>query len=226
MLLAVEVTMVLILALACSGGGSTESADFLEETVAMDGGELARVAGDAAASGAQVPDEDTASTLQQCFDTWGGCSLCYDLTGGPLGGTYVGALDGAPCSAERTGRIGTQTYTVNSFDLAGTWDGSIAGDYTITATGQREAELLREGQREGRGLDSTFTIDALEATTTSFELATIAVDVTYTGFAGHTWVVHFDGTADDVSGSVTGDNGRTCTILGPVDDLAVICLSR
>lgn len=216
--------MVWFMALACSGGGSSTSGDTLEETVATDGGELARLAGDAAAAGAQVPNEETDATSHQCFETWGGCSLCYDLTGGPLGGSYIGALDGAPCSAERIGRAGTQTYNVNAFDLAGTWDGTLAGDYTVSATGQRDAELLLEHQREGHGLDATLTIDALEATTSSFELVTIAADATYTGFAGHSWVVHFDGTADDVSGSVTGDNGKTCTILGPVDDLAVICL--
>ena len=184
---------------------------------------MARLIADVSAAGAQVPDEAADATLQQCFDTWDGCSLCYDLTGGPLGGTYVAALDGAPCSAERVGRVGTQTYTVASFDLDGTWDGTAAGDYTITATGQREAELLLERQREGRGLDATLSIDALEATTTAFELTTIAADLTYAGFAGNTWTVHFDGTAGSVSGTATGDNGRTCTIVGPVADLAVIC---
>ena len=114
--------MVWLVALACTG--ASESSDSLEETVAADGSEMARLIGDVSAAGAQVPDEAADATLQQCFDTWDGCSLCYDLTGGPLGGTYVAALDGAPCSAERVGRVGTQTYTVASFDLDGTWDGT------------------------------------------------------------------------------------------------------
>ena len=214
-----------LIALACNGSsGASESGNLLEETVVADSSELARVVGDVSAGGAQVPDEATDMTLHQCFDTWGGCSLCYDLTGGPRSGTYIGLLDGAPCSAERTGRVGTQTYTVSAFDLTGGWDGTVAGDYTITATGQRDAELLLERQREGHGLDATLSIDALQATTVAFELTSIAADMTYTGFAGHTWDVHFEGTPDEVSGSATGDNGKTCTILGPVDDLAVVCL--
>lgn len=202
---------------ACGGGGD----DAVSTVLAGDVSELARVATETSDGAAAMPGD--ATTSDACYATWGSCQLCYALDGGPLHGSYTAGIDAPPCSADRTGRFGTGTYTVSSFDLAGDWDGTLAGSYTITASGTRNAELLLEGQRAEHGLDSSFSLDSLNATTADYVLDTFSAEMTYSSFARHVWTVSVDGTAATIAGTATRDDGASCSIDGGADAPIVIC---
>lgn len=215
--------MIAAILFACSGGGDDAGNDGLEGTVSADVAELAKVVVDLSAGAAQMPAGGDPTTSEACYATWGECSFCYELDGGPLTGTYTAGLDAPPCVADRSGRFGTATYTVASFDLAGDWAGSAGGSYAITASGARSADLLVEGQREGRGFDATFTLDSLDATTVDFVLDAFAAQLTYAAFGNRVWIVEMAGTSDTISGTITGDDGTTCSIDGEASDPIVVC---
>lgn len=207
-----------------SGGESATDGDGLEATVASDIAELGVNVGDIAAGGAALPDDANArATTQQCYATWGGCQLCFDLEGGPLSGVFAAGLDQATCTASRTGRVGELTYTVTEALIEGDFAGNLVGDYAVSATGSRAAELTYEGRRADRSWDSSFTLNRLDATTTQYAVATLEVDLTYTGFGGHVWEVEVAGVPGDMTGTVTADNGDSCAVAGSLDDLAVSC---
>ena len=114
----------------------------------------------------------------------------------------------------KVGFAATATYTVIESALDGTWSSTnLAGDYAIAITGTRSAELTTTTTRGGTVTnDSSWDLTGLSATTVDFELDTWAVDVTYTGFAGHVWEL-----------SAAGDRTTGLTGTATVDDESVTC---
>lgn len=212
---------VLVGLVACGGGGADN--DTVATVFGADVSEVARIATETSNGAAAIPSD--ATTSDACYATWGSCQVCYALSGGPLHGTYTAGIDAPPCSAERTGRGGTATYNVSNLELAGAWDGTLAGSYTITATGTRDAELLLEGQKVDHGFDASFSLDSMTATTADYVLDTFAADMTYASFAQHVWTISVSGTAATISGTATRDDGAGCTIDGGADAPIVVCTS-
>jgi hypothetical protein len=169
------------------------------------------------AQGAEdVPDDSRRATNEACYDTYGDCDFCYNLTGGPLTGTFLAGPSDTPCGWS-SGLVALD-YTVDDSVLQGSYGGSIAGDYNISATGSRTA-TVSAGEQD---FDASFTLDSLQVSTTLTELDSFDADLTYDGFGDITWVVHVEGTADSVVGSATGgDYG--CTIAASLGDAAVSC---
>lgn len=189
-------------------------------------GVLAADVADLAAAVEQVAEpagtlvEGARASEQACYDAVGECQLCYQLDGFALAGTFDAGLDAAPCSEPL---LRDSTYTVDAFDLSGDWSGTLAGDYTIAFTGGRAATLSLEGPRGSGTYAASFDDVDATATTVAYGLDAFDASFTYASFADHAWDVAVSGTATSLTGTVTRDDGITCTLSGAVDDVSVAC---
>jgi hypothetical protein len=116
------------------------------------------------------------------------------------------------------------TYTVAESALEGTYEGTLAGDYSIVASGTRSAALSVETTRSGTlEYDATYEVTELTATTEDSTLATYSIEMTYTAFDDRVWIVNVDGTATGVLGTVASPGGVACSVDGSFDDIDVTC---
>lgn len=154
----------------------------------------------------------------------GTCAYCVEVDGGPLAGTFVLGLESAPCGASYDDGERSATYSVEASTLDGTYDGTLAGDYAFSATGERQA-TLEVGPARGDAVtgDASFTIDELTATTVGTEVQSASLALTYVGYGGHTWALEAEGDRESVSGTLTADNGSSCTIAGAWDAPELSC---
>lgn len=214
-------TLIPVLALTgCRGAGGDLDADAQEDFAATfedDIEDLATSVEDLATSAGALTEEGARETAEDCYATFGDCSVCYSIDGGYLTGLFSAVTTPTPCGATLTVRSASATYTVLESALDGTWAAtSLAGDYAIAMTGTRSAELTTSTTRRGTStIDSSWTLDAMSATTVDFLLDNWAVDVTYTGFAGHVWEADVAGDTTGLTGTATVDDGSvTCTVGG------------
>ena len=225
----VILSLVSVLALlGCRRAGGDLDADAQEDfetTVEDDLEDLASGVIDLATSAGDLTDETARETTEDCYATFGDCEVCYSIDGGYLAGTFNAATTPAPCSATLTIRNASATYTVLESSLDGSWAAtSLAGDYSVAMTGSRSAELVTTTTRGSTTSDSSWTLGGLAATTVDFELETWSVDVTYTGFAGHEWVVDVAGTSAGLTGTASvDDESVSCTVGGTWEAPTVSC---
>jgi hypothetical protein len=225
-------SLAVVAALAASAGcqrAERVDNEAIEDLARAAGEDLARLgfAVEEVAEPAGALSADAArDTAEECYSSVGDCQLCYSLDGGPLLGAFEAGTSPAACGADWTLRSAGAAYTVARTALVGTWSAqSLAGDYTIDMTGEREASLTtttRDGVTE-RTVD--WTLDELTATTTGFALSTIALELTYTGFADHTWSLSATGDAVGPQGNLIVDDGSVnCAISGEWETVALNCL--
>lgn len=208
-----------IVGFGCGEGGAADSdaTDDVAATAASDVEDLARAVEDTAAA-----FEETTET---CYATWGECQLCVTVTTSGLSGEFSIVNEPATCSESRTAPNGASaTYTLEGLSFAGAYDGTVEGDYTIDMTGTRSATLTTSTARGGeRTYDASFTLEHFTATTDDYALATFEATFTYSGFADGDWTVQVSGTAESVTGTLTGPNGAGCTVTGTPESVDVTC---
>ncbi len=169
---------------ACSAGG--DEADDLAEQASDDLNEFAALAADLAA-GAEAIEDGARATATETYETIGECSVTAEFDGLVLNGSFSIAADTTPCglTVEASGR--SAEYRVDAFEVSGDWTGTPAGEYTITASGSRDATLIVTRPRAGTNeYDSSFTLSSLTAEVDDGAVTELAVTITYDGYGGQT----------------------------------------
>ncbi len=199
-------------ATAPSGEAAIEAA--LEEDLTFLVSASALASSVAALEEATFRDEDTA-----CYDTaYGGCSICYELVGGPATGTFTVSQD-AECGVSVAVEEASASYTLTELSLSGDWDGSpLNGNYLITASGGTTSELLVDGPTDNDpwAFDASWNLESLEVNTLDYEFANAHAVLTYTGFGDQDWSADVTLTASSVSGTISRADGD-CALAGTVD---------
>ena len=174
----------------------------------------------------ELAEDGADETATECYTTLGDCSVCYSLDGSYLAGSFTAVTTPEPCSAEWTVRNSSATYAVMESGLAGTWSAeSLAGDYTVGMTGSRNATLTTTTRDGVTPRTPDWTLTERTATTTNFEVSVLAMELTYTGFAEHTWSLSATGDSAGPQGSLLIDDGSVnCSIGGDWETLSLSCL--
>ncbi|GEM_PF-2310470 len=222
-------SLVFVLVFALVGCAQPDPAGYLSDFEGRLTGDLQSIDGDlvrVAGFAAELPEVvGRNGTDPECVAGGGDCEICYDLKGGPLNGTFTIASTPTPCGISATSPRGlTSTYTLAEAEIEGTWTGTLAGDYTIDATGSRAAELVLETTASGTlTYDSAYEITTLTAATEAGELDSYEIAMTYGGFDDRVWTVEVEGTTTGLLGTVTSPGDVSCTIDGTFEDVDVSC---
>ncbi len=212
--------------LALSGcrhrGETTETTEDFAARLADDLVVLVQQVEDLAEAAGDLEARDTATA---CYETVGACSICYDVDGLPLAGTFEAGLEEPPCSASVSFRSASATYSIDEAEFSGSWAAtSLAGDYSIAMVGSMSSTLETTTARAGTTTyDASWALD-LAATTEDFVLVAWALTLDYDGFGDLSWSVDVTWDVDDgwVS-TVTASDGSSCTVSGTIGAPSVEC---
>lgn len=217
--------LLLILLAGCPSAGddgvAQADADDFAERLAGDLADLVATAVDVVSSADDLSSRDT---VHECYPTVGTCSFCYDLDGTPLTGTFAVTMEDAPCGVawEIAGR--SLNYSVASTAFTGSWTATgLGGDYTVEATGERDALLGVSSPRGGdHEFDSSYAM-TMTVGVVDLAAATLALEMTYGGFTGRTWQVAVAGDADGLEGTASTSDGISCTVSAGYEAPTVRC---
>jgi hypothetical protein len=223
----------LLLLSACtpgSGPGGTDEdllADFADQ-VEGDVPEFAANALDSTAVARRTTGPTARDTAEECVDTWGDCQFCWTADGTPTTGSLVAALDAPPCTASISRGSFAASYTVASFALDGSYAGTPQGlgqgiSYAIQLTGARQSTLAVSGRSASGTYEASWTLDDLSATVEDETVVDYAISVTYESFGAHAWEMSLAGTQEAATGTISRDDGASCTISGTLESPSVSC---
>jgi hypothetical protein len=166
------------------------------------------------------------SDWDACIGGYAGCRRCYEASGTAASGTLSMHLDGIPCTASLTIDDVRYEYTIEDRQWTGSWALRDDAWYDIAWSGFQDAALVIEGHDSWDGTyDSSFVMNAGTAVVDGDgNNDGWSVDYSYSGFLDRTWSVVASKDADGaVEGSVSSDDGITCTLSGQDYDYVLDC---
>ncbi len=207
---------------ACSPALTPEESEELSETASRDVDDLLRTAENQAATLAEL-DEGTVED-EVCFPGVGDCELCAGYAGNAVSGTFGVATLETPCGATWTLGRRDRTYTVGANALEGSWALEGGARYRVALSGERDVRYEVTGGREGdRSYDGAWALDELTVVTVGDALESYALDLTYTGFAGHTSRLELEGDPEAGAGTLTVDDEVVCDVTRTGSEVVVSC---
>jgi len=204
----------------------TETIEDIARTAGEDIARLKFAVENMSESAGELPQQGSNETSTDCYTTLGDCSACYSLDGTALSGSFIAATSPEPCGAEWTVRNTSATYTVVESSLSGTWTTeSLAGDYTVGMAGSRDATLSTTTYEGTAIRTANWALTELIATTTDFEVSSLAMELTYVGFGEHSWSLSATGDSAGPQGNLLVDDGSVnCSIGGDWETITLSCL--
>jgi hypothetical protein len=127
-------------------------------------------------------------------------------------------MENDSCSASVDIRDSSITATLSALMLQGSWDGTVEGDYTITATGEASYALAVDGPLEDQEFDGSWNLTELSLTTVSYEFNSFTATLEYTGYADEPWVASLEVSESTITGSIERADLGSCTVSGSIDD--------
>jgi len=215
------VSLPLLLA-ACGPAEPTVSAEVLGQTATAD---LSETLDHLEELYFSVADTHRSSgTDDACTDTVGTCTWCAQWTGELPQGRFSARPVAVPCGGERADEATGLSYTVDDGWLEGSWV-QADGRWTVSALGGRHATVEPRSDDDDPAVDASWTIDEL---TVSYEgERRHAVHATLAFADGPvTWTVALSGRGDQLVGTLSSDDGASCTVFGTVGEVPEVHCAR
>jgi hypothetical protein len=168
----------------------------------------------------------TVTPTTTCEPTWGTCSACSTFTAtSPTAGTVdvytTGTADGSAqtgCSDTFAYGARSVTYTLARADLSADYTyAPRSNTFTLAFDGDRLANVALASARGTVSYTSTATVTG-DAVIVDDTVGAYQLEVRYSAFAGHAWSGSVTGDGAVFTGTLTRDDGASCTVSGVVGD--------
>lgn len=207
-----------LIAVAC--GETASDQDALSANAAADTETLARTLDETATELAEAIGDISSSAE---YAGIGDCVWTVGMEGSIASGVLSAEVSPSPCGGSVTGETATVDVSVTSGSLTGTWTADLEG-WTVEMSGSRSATTTIEGPRRTRTVDTTWSVDSLEAFVNEEGLGSWSASVSYGAGVGEGWSLEIDGTGTGtITGTLSGPGGASCTVSGTVDAVDVTC---
>jgi hypothetical protein len=170
-------------------------------------------------------DESRRKRAETCTTSLGDCEVCYSYDGNVTSGDFFVAGAATPCGISKES-LGEFSYSLDGIGIVGDWTltGRVPGDYTITASGFREAHIdITTPTGRTASYDAILDISTVAVTVESLEPVSVEATLAYAGFGGHSWNISLSASATAVWGEVTHDGGGSCVLSGTLEQPTLDC---